>query len=115
MTAFFKATKSYTNNKDKNKLIIDVRTREEYAESRIPGSLNIPLAELSTTHFSAEKNTTVVFHCKSGRRTTNNEKILSDWAIDKGFAQIRFMTGGIEEWKQWQSEAGSKPLKPRIA
>ncbi len=112
---FFRASKAYFNNEHKNKLIIDVRTREEYAESHIPGSLNIPLDELESTHFSAEKNTSVVFHCRSGRRTTINEEKLSAWATSKGFAQIRFMTGGIEEWKEWQAQRDIQTVKPCIA
>lgn len=50
--------------------LIDVRTREEYGNGNVPGSINIPLQEIS---FKIEEiltmKTPVIFFCASGMRS----------------------------------------------
>lgn len=51
-------------------VLLDVRTREEYVEAHIPGSLNIPLDELQTVKNKIPDNSTPLFvHCLSGGRS----------------------------------------------
>lgn len=51
-------------------VLIDVRTREEYADAHIPGSLNIPLNELqSAENRISDKSTPLFVHCLSGGRS----------------------------------------------
>jgi rhodanese-related sulfurtransferase len=99
--------KSYFNNSKHRFLIVDVRTHEEYANEHISRALHIPLDEFRRTRYSAPENTTVIFHCRSGRRTENNKAMLMQWALESGFASTRFMAGGIEEWKGWKFQTAS--------
>lgn len=60
---------------DKQKLIIDVRTREEYVQDHIDGALNIPVHDLE---FSLDflKNKNVSVYCNSGVRAKLAKKLL---------------------------------------
>lgn len=52
--------------KENEHIIIDVRTKEEYEESHIKGSINIPYDELDA---SLDKNKIIFVYCKSGGRS----------------------------------------------
>ncbi|OGT41038.1 MAG: hypothetical protein A3F13_10110 [Gammaproteobacteria bacterium RIFCSPHIGHO2_12_FULL_40_19] len=95
------ATQAYFRNTNNKFEIVDVRTREEYENEHISGALLVPLNQLKNTRFHAQPDTTAVFHCHSGRRTQQNQMELRDWAVLNGFKDVRFMIGGIEEWKGW--------------
>lgn len=59
-----------TLQKTEGAVLLDVRTREEYAGAHIPGSLNIPLDELQTVQSKIpEKRTPIFVHCLSGGRS----------------------------------------------
>lgn len=96
------ATQAYLNNPHNRFVIVDVRTLEEYQKEHISDALHIPLDKLKQSRVFAQPNTTAVFHCKSGRRTQINQLELRDWAVLNGFKDVRFMVGGIEEWKKWK-------------
>jgi phage shock protein E len=52
-------------------LVIDVRGSDEYASGHLPGTINIPLGELSARigKVSPEKNRVILLHCLSGGRS----------------------------------------------
>lgn len=51
--------------------LIDVRTREEYAEGHVGGSLNIPLDEIGkVSSMIPGKDTPLFVHCRSGARSS---------------------------------------------
>jgi phage shock protein E len=52
-------------------LVIDVRGSDEYASGHLPGTVNIPLGELSARigKVSPEKNRVILLHCLSGGRS----------------------------------------------
>lgn len=121
----------FFTKKPEQYFIIDVRTPEEYVGEYIPQefsgehirlSLNIPLSadetgkvvDLEGRLLHVPSDTTAIFHCRSGRRTKNNEEMLIQWARDNGFAHVRFMSGGIQEWKNW-GRATVIPQNPSVA
>ena len=54
----------------KGALLVDVRTREEYADGHIAGSRNIPLDEIDRIkELVADKNAPLFVHCQSGARS----------------------------------------------
>lgn len=61
-----------------NAILLDVRTREEYAQGHIEGSLNLPVEQLA--HGSAllppDKDTPVYVYCRSGARSGRAEQML---------------------------------------
>lgn len=53
---------------EKEYVIIDVRTKEEYNESHIKGAINIPYDEINKDS-NIEKDKVVFVYCKSGGRS----------------------------------------------
>jgi len=70
--------------------LIDVRGVDEFARSRIPGALNMPLATLQVPPGAQP----VIFHCLSGQRTTANAGKLA--AAVTGPAYL--LEGGLNAW-----------------
>lgn len=61
-----------------NAVLLDVRTKEEYAERKIDGSINLPLQEIEKiTSVVPDKSTPIFLHCRSGKRSGKAQKILS--------------------------------------
>ena len=73
-------------------VLVDVRSREEYAVAYIPGSINIPLDELPS-RLSDVPNTTVDLLCGSGKRSGQAAALLSGRGYD-----VVNVAGGITEW-----------------
>lgn len=64
-------------------LVIDVRTKEEYKEGHIKGSLNIPLAEIGEAMKWLVKDASAVVVCASGSRSGQAVKILKFNGFEK--------------------------------
>ncbi len=75
-------------------LLIDIRGVDEFARESIPGARNVPLDQLNN-EICPDGNCAVVFHCKSGMRTSNAADRLEQWA--GGEAMI--LEGGIDAWR----------------
>ena len=84
-----------TARAEKGAVILDVRTRQEYRQERIPGSINIPLDELSVIpSMVPEKSTPVFVHCLSGARSSTAAKILKN----AGYTNVTDI-GGISNYR----------------
>ncbi|CUT02710.1 rhodanese-like domain-containing protein [Candidatus Chrysopegis kryptomonas] len=83
--------------KDKNVLLLDVRTREEFGAEHINGALNIPVQELENRlgELGKYKNFEIVVYCRSGNRSKRASEIL----VKNGFKKVYNLVGGIIEWK----------------
>jgi len=79
-------------------LILDVRSREEYAAGHVPGAINIPHDELSTrqTELGASTSEEIVVYCHSGRRAAAAESTLEA----AGYTRVLDLEG---HWKGWSS------------
>ena len=53
---------------EKNYIVVDVRTKEEYEESHVKGALNIPYDEIDEKT-SLPKEKTILVYCRSGKRS----------------------------------------------
>jgi rhodanese-related sulfurtransferase len=56
--------------------IVDVRTKAEYQNGHISGSINIPLNNLSNHYSKLDKNKPVITCCASGIRSAQGKSIL---------------------------------------
>ena len=75
--------------KNANAFLIDVRTREEYAEGHIVGSKNVPLQSIAEiAKITSDKNALLYVYCRSGARSAKAVEILKNMgyanAIDIG-------------------------------
>jgi rhodanese-related sulfurtransferase len=85
-------------NKDNNKVVLDVRTSQEYAEGRIAGSENLDVlkTDLFTTSISKlDKSKTYYVICRSGSRS---QKAVAQMK-EAGFKNIYNITGGMQAWE----------------
>ena len=76
---------------------VDVRTPSEFEAVHIPGSRNIPLADLHKfipELREAAKETPLVLLC----RTVNRVQIARDHLINNGIRNCRILEGGITTW-----------------
>lgn len=84
--------------KKKRIVVLDVRTKEEFAEGHLPRAVNIDV--LDSVNFiqqiqSLRKNKTYVVYCRSGKRSVKASEML----INNQFKHIYNMEGGILAWK----------------
>ncbi len=77
---------------NKNGIILDVRTEEEYNEGHIDGSLHIPIDNiLSVTTEIKNKDIQIFVYCKSGVRS----KKAANELINLGYTNV-YDIGGID-------------------
>ena len=88
-------------------LLVDVREAWEREISSIPGSVHLPLAEITAegwpavaelvdTTGTADEVKDIVFHCKSGARSAQAVRSLEQGAPD--LVRLRSLVGGIDAW-----------------
>ncbi|MFZ5987878.1 MAG: rhodanese-like domain-containing protein [Bacillota bacterium] len=88
---------------EKDIVLLDVRTKEEYNERHIPDSILIPVDVLSDEAEDKlpDKNVPVFVYCRSGRRSITASEIL----IKKGYTNV-YNLGGIIDWP-YETKTGS--------
>ena len=77
--------------------LIDIRESGEYAGENIPGARHHALSQIGPETVLRAGDTVLIFHCKSGGRTTMNAKML---AASSKNCEAYVMSGGIEAWKR---------------
>ena len=69
--------------KSERAVVIDVRTREEYASGHVVHSINIPLNEISSNVEKIKKmNKTIILCCASGNRSGQATRILKEKGLE---------------------------------
>jgi rhodanese-related sulfurtransferase len=77
--------------------LLDVRSGAEFETAHIPGSYNVPLADLDEHGASIASITEhVVLVCQTGGRASRANETL----IDLGMSNVAVMEGGIEAWER---------------
>lgn len=76
-------------------IILDVRTKEEFAEKHIPNAINIPNEEIGTAEIVElpDKNQLILVYCRSGNRS----KQASEKLAALGYTNI-VEFDGINDW-----------------
>ncbi len=72
-------------------VLLDVRTESEFAQGHLPGSVNLPLAELHQRYAEISKDLPIIVVCHAGVRSAYALEILEE----KGFPDIRHLPGGL--------------------
>lgn len=79
---------------NKEVMILDVRTPEEYEEGHIPTATLIPLQELENRLNELDPSESYLIVCRSGNRSGQASEILTA----NNFDSIYNMTGGMNSW-----------------
>lgn len=76
-------------------IILDVRTQDEFDESRIPGAILIPHDEITENaeDLLTDKDQLILVYCRSGRRS----KLAAEALVELGYTNIKEF-GGIIDW-----------------
>ncbi len=82
---------------DKNAILIDVRTKEEFQQGRIAGSILLPYDQITAASAAKlignDRNRTVVLYCRSGNRSA----VAASTLRSLGFSRV-YDLGGINAW-----------------
>ena len=81
---------------DTSFVLLDVREPAEIEVACLPGSVKIPLGELSQRLHELDPSTEVIIHCKAGGRSAKALQIL----LDAGFENACHVQGGINAWSR---------------
>jgi rhodanese-related sulfurtransferase len=89
------ARKMMSKLKEKDYIILDVRTEQEFKEKRIEKAVLIPDYELSQRAKTelTDKNKVILVYCRSGRRSAKAAAEL----VSMGYANV-YDFGGIQDW-----------------
>jgi len=74
--------------------VLDVRAPREYSQTRIEGSVNIPLNRLQARIAEVPRDRRVVVHCAAGYRSSIAASLLRQ----HGFENLADLAGGIQAW-----------------
>ena len=79
-------------------LLLDCREPHEYETAAIDGSLLIPMSELGArvNELDGRRDDRIIVHCHHGGRSLQ----VTIWLKQQGFANVRSMAGGIDQWAQ---------------
>lgn len=81
--------------KDRNAILVDVRTREEFALGTLPGAINIPNDEIRSRLSEIPKDRAVLTFCGVGLRGYLAERILRQ----RGWTDLGNLKGGYKTWE----------------
>lgn len=84
--------------KSKNGIIIDVRTREEIAAGKITGALEMDyfLPSFQSNVDELPKDAEIFIYCAVGARSKEAAEML----LQQGFTKVYHLSGGIQAWAQ---------------
>jgi len=74
-------------------LLVDVRSREEYAAGHVPGAINLPVQELPQRMSELPKDRPLVLYCRSGHRSGRAAEMLKQ----AGYGDVHNM-GAMSRW-----------------
>jgi phage shock protein E len=97
-----KAAELLESNKDI--VVLDVRTPEEFGSERIAGAINVDFraADFAEKLAALDKDQTYLVHCAAGGRSAKSRDIMQK----AGFTSIYHMDGGMGAW-----ESAGKPVE----
>ena len=82
--------------------LVDVRERNEWAVTRLPGARLAPLSELDAHLAALPRDRDLVLYCKGGVRSATAARRL----FDAGFTRVWHLAGGLN---RWTAELGPPP------
>jgi hydroxyacylglutathione hydrolase len=75
--------------------LLDVRGAGEWDAGHLPGSLNLPVAELRPRLDEIPRGRPLIVHCQTGARAAIAASLLRA----EGFKDVRLFRGGFAQWQ----------------
>lgn len=84
-------------NRDPDLVVLDVRTKEEFAAGHVPGARNVSHDQIAARihELAALKDKEVVLYCRSGRRA----QLAAQTLRDAGFTRLLQLEGDYPGWE----------------
>ena len=76
-------------------VLVDVRTPAEFAEGRLPGSLNAPIQTFDAASIPMEADRETILYCRSSGRSGRAAQMLAEHTG----GTVRHLEGGIIAWE----------------
>jgi hydroxyacylglutathione hydrolase len=76
-------------------VVLDVRSEGEWNAGHVPGSLNIPVAQLAEQVQQIPSGHEVLIHCQTGARAAIGASLLRA----HGITDVTLFSGGFAEWR----------------
>jgi peroxiredoxin family protein/rhodanese-related sulfurtransferase/TusA-related sulfurtransferase len=92
--------KQISQLKERNAVLLDVRTEDEHELGAIEGSLNIPHTQLRSRLSEIPADRPVVVYCSVGLRGYVAQRLL----LQNGFREVVNLTGGYKTWEVVKEE-----------
>lgn len=78
------------------KIVVDVRDKDDYEKDHILGAKSIPVSELEQRISELNKDTEIQIVCnRGGLKSSKAAEVLKE----KGFNKVEIIEGGMESWK----------------
>ena len=86
---------------EKDRIILDVRSREEYDQGHIPGAILIPDTEIEAkaADLLPDKDQLILVYCRSGRRSNWRRKAWLTWGIPISGSSAASWTGPMKWYR----------------
>jgi rhodanese-related sulfurtransferase len=82
---------------DGGAVLVDIREADEHMREKIPGARHLPVSVVENGETQGfHPGETVIFHCRTGMRTTDNAEKLRGLTDCEAY----LVEGGIDEWKK---------------
>ena len=92
---------------DRDVVVLDVRSPEEFAAGHVPGALNIPFDQVAQRFAEVPQDKDVVLYCRSGRRAG----IAAEALAAQGYTRLMHLEGDMPAWIE-QGRPVEKPADP---
>lgn len=79
---------------DRNLVVLDVRSPEEFVAGHVPGAVNVPYDQIATRLAEVPKDKDVVLYCRSGRRVGIAAQVLAQ----NGYTRLQHLEGDMPAW-----------------
>ena len=83
---------------DKEMVVIDLMSSDEFQKEHIPGAINIPLDQLGVRVKEFKKNQRIVVYGSTHTDEASNKA--AEMLEKLGFRKVADFDGGIDAWKQ---------------
>lgn len=90
-------------------VVVDVRNPTAFERGHIPGSRNIPFAQLPTRVAELGDADRIITVCPHGKASVQAARLIKSFE-GTADARVESMAGGLEEWA-WETEHDSGPAE----
>jgi len=88
-------------------ILLDVREADEFRDVRVPGSLFIPMSQISARLGEVPRDRPIVVLCAAGSRSQQVTGML----LDNGWDDVGNLAGGIIAWERMGLDVRKGPVE----